>query len=644
MDMDWNDHFSIDKTFAVDCSSDRSPIKHTRFAALRVKDAVVDQFRDRFSRRPSIDTDRPNVRIHLYLKEDLAKVSLDLSGGGLHRRGYRVSGGETPLKESLAAGIVSLSGWGTDVTPESMLLDPMCGSGTLLIEAAFIYGDIAPGLGRKYYAFSGRRGHDQALWDRILAEAVERRQKGIERPWPRIVGYDANRETVRIAQENVRQAGLTGIVHVERKDLAWLRNPLKRKGLEKELTGLLVVNPPYGERQGSIDTIQYLYRCLGRKIREEFPGWQAGVFTGHGRLVEALGMRSTGKYRLYNGPIPCQLRTFDVPAPAEEALRERKKVYLPSPDRVSGDFANRLRKNIKKLSRWVNKESVSCYRIYDADIPEYNAAVDLYGSWLHVQEYAPPKTVDREKAALRIKEVMHSVQEVLGVKRNMTFLKVRHKQKGKAQYQKRGSKGRFHEVWEDNCCFLVNFTDYLNTGLFLDHRILRRIIQDEAAGKRFLNLFAYTGSATVHAAMGGAGTSTSVDLSPVYVEWARSNLALNGFSETNHRMVQADCMKWLAKTREQFDLILVDPPTFSNSKRIKRVFDVQGDHVPLIRSAMRRLEPGGTLFFSTNFRTFKLENDRLSDFHLEEISHATIPRDFERRARIHRCWKISHQN
>jgi len=638
--VDWNEHLAVDKRFAVDCTSSLSSIQHSRFAALRAKDAVVDQFRDRFNRRPSIELERPDIRIHLFLRGETAKVSLDLSGMSLHRRGYRAAGGEAPLKETLAAAIVSLSGWQKDFPSENVLLDPMCGSGTMLIEAALIYGDIAPGLGRKYFGFLGWRGHDQALWDRLIAEAADRRKRGLEGSLPRIIGYDADPAAIRIAQENIKQAGLTGIIHVERKELAWLRNPLNRGNKGEGRAGLMVINPPYGERVGSINTARYLYRCLGRKIREEFAGWRSGIFTGHADLADALDLSPLKKYRMYNGPIPCQLRLFDIPPGRDRETSPKPPIAVQSSGQPAGDFANRLRKNLKHLSKWVNRESISCLRIYDGDIPEYNVAVDLYEHWVHVQEYAPPKTVDPEKAARRLKEVLVSLPDILGIHRNRIFVKVRHRQKGKSQYQKRDNRGRFHEVSEYNCRFLVNFTDYLDTGLFLDHRITRRMIQEEAKDRRFLNLFAYTGSATVHAVVGGAKTSTSVDLSPVYLEWARSNLALNGFSDINHKLVQGDCMSWLAKTREQFDLIFAAPPTFSNSKSTRRIFDIQRDHVALIRAAMKRLEPGGLLIFSSNFRRFKLNHEALAEYHLEDITRKTIPRDFERRPRIHQCWKI----
>jgi 23S rRNA (guanine2445-N2)-methyltransferase / 23S rRNA (guanine2069-N7)-methyltransferase len=641
--IDWYEHLAPEQSLAVDCASSNSSIKHTKFASLRVKDAIVDQFRDRFKQRPNVDTKRPDIRISLYLKGETAYIRRDLSGESLHRRGYRGIGGAAPLKESLAAAIVSLSGWHENVGSEDVLLDPMCGSGTLLIEAAHIFGDIAPGLGRDYFGFLGWDGHDKILWERLIAEAEDRKKKGLGRNWPRIIGFDADKDIVRIAVENIGQAGMTGIIHIERRDLAWLENPFLKKGGETG-TGLMVSNPPYGERMSSANEAKYLYRFLAARLAEKFDGWKAGIFCGNTELFDAMDMSFKEKYRLFNGPIPCQLRIFDVSSEKEGPRKIQEGLAGDiTTTQESHPFANRLRKNMKRLSKWVKRESISCYRLYDADIPEYNVAVDVYGPWVHVQEYAPPKNIDMDKAAQRMSEVLRNVRESLGVKRNMVFVKVRHRQKGRSQYQKQADKRRLHVVSEHGSRFLVNLLDYLDTGIFLDHRDVRKMIRDGAKDKRFLNLFGYTGTATVQAAAGGAKTTTTIDLSPTYLKWARSNLALNGFSETCHKVVQSDCMEYLSKSRKTFDLIFVDPPTFSNSKRTKTVFDVQKDHAALIRAAMKRLEPEGLLIFSTNSKKFKLDQKDISKFDIKDITKASIPRDFERNQRIHHCWEIRHK-
>jgi 23S rRNA (guanine2445-N2)-methyltransferase / 23S rRNA (guanine2069-N7)-methyltransferase len=308
--------------------------------------------------------------------------------------------------------------------------------------------------------------------------------------------------------------------------------------------------------------------------------------------------------------------------------------------------ANRLRKNMRNLSRWLRNEDIHCYRLYDADIPEYAIAVDVYESerrLVHVQEYAPPKSVDPDKAQQRLEDALMAVMAVLELEDGQLFVKVRRQQKGSAQYEKLAASGEFHEVVEGGCRFFVNLRDYLDTGLFLDHRITRSMLSELASGKRFLNLFAYTGAGTVHAARGGASSTLTIDLSNTYLEWAKRNMALNGYIGSEHAFIQANCVDWLEKAspKQKFGLIFLDPPSFSTSKRMTSVFDVQRDHVTLIRNCMKILEPDGVLIFSNNLRRFRMDFDALSGFSIEDISRKTLPKDFERNPRIHNCWRIT---
>jgi 23S rRNA (guanine2445-N2)-methyltransferase / 23S rRNA (guanine2069-N7)-methyltransferase len=280
---------------------------------------------------------------------------------------------------------------------------------------------------------------------------------------------------------------------------------------------------------------------------------------------------------------------------------------------------------------------VSCYRLYDADLPEDAVAVGRYEQWLHIQEYAPPATIDPAKARERLEQVMAVLPAVLELPPEQIFLKVRQRQRGMNQYQRQSEQGHFHEVHEGPARFLVNFTDYLDTGLFLDHRITRRRLGELAKGRRFLNLFGYTGTATVYAALGGAVSTTTVDLSATYLDWARRNLEMNGIGGSRHELIQADCREWLAHAKERYDLIFLDPPTFSNSKRMEDTLDVQRDHVELLHQALRLLTPGGLLIFSTNHRRFRLNRDALNDWQIEDWSRATLPPDFARDPKIHQC-------
>jgi 23S rRNA (guanine2445-N2)-methyltransferase / 23S rRNA (guanine2069-N7)-methyltransferase len=354
-----------------------------------------------------------------------------------------------------------------------------------------------------------------------------------------------------------------------------------------------------------------------------------------------------------NGPIECRLLRLSID-PAE-FVQAREPGRPPPVDAESARarpgaqmFANRLKKNLDKYSGWAQREGVSCYRLYDADMPEYAFAIDLYqsdpagsaGRWLYVQEYAPPATVDKQKARARREEALSVLPEVTGLAAEAIYWRTRRPQKGKAQYEAIAEVGERVVVEEGGLKFLVNFTDYLDTGLFLDHRRTRARIRELAGGKRFLNLFCYTGAATVHAAAGGAKSTTSVDMSRTYLDWSKRNMTVNGFTGA-HEFIQEDCLAWLAQDRgDRYDLIFLDPPTFSNSKRMDRELDVQRDHVELIRLAMRRLAAGGLLLFSTNFRKFRLDREALGDLDVRDVSKATVPLDFARDPKVHACFEI----
>ncbi|MGA7800692.1 MAG: bifunctional 23S rRNA (guanine(2069)-N(7))-methyltransferase RlmK/23S rRNA (guanine(2445)-N(2))-methyltransferase RlmL [Gammaproteobacteria bacterium] len=641
----WAQHMAPSGTLAVDANTGASAISHSQYAALKLKDAVVDQFRDAAGVRPSVDVERPDLRINLYLFRDQATVSVDLSGDSLHRRGYRRESVLAPLKENLAAAILMRAGWPEVAADGGALVDPMCGSGTLPIEAALMAGDIAPGLLRPYFGFEGWLGHRVELWQRLLEEADERRARGIDRI-PPIHGYDADAAAVRATLANIEAAGLRGKVHAERRDLAHLVPVAGRAGR----AGLVVVNPPYGQRLGDVESLRPLYAQLGTRLREHFTGWRAAVFTGNPELAKGMGLRARRQHALFNGAIPCKLLHFEVEPQWFVAVRSPASPPRPLADAGAGGemFANRVRKNLRQLRRWAAREGVCCYRVYDADMPEYALAVDLYrgdSQWVHVQEYAAPASIDPERARLRLREALTVLPDVLEVPRERVYFKVRRRQKGQAQYERLDEQGEFHEVREGACRLLVNFTDYLDTGLFLDHRLTRHLVGELAAGRRFLNLFAYTGAATVHAVLGGASASTTVDMSNTYLEWARRNFDLNGISGPEHELVRADCLQWLERQaesgRRRYGLIFLDPPTYSSSKRMASTFDVQRDHVALIRQASRLLTDDGVLIFSNNFRRFRMDADALSGLRVRDISADTLPRDFARNPRIHNCWRIT---
>ena len=638
----WPSHFTSKTGFAVEFRGQTSYIKNTHFGALKVKDGIVDRFRDDGLLRPSVAKSNPDIRVVAHLSKGRLTLSIDLSGDSLHRRGYRLDGGKAPLKENVAAAVLYRSGWQDTVAKGGVLIDPMCGSGTLLIEAALIALDRAPSLERKYFGFFGWSRHNEPQWRVILADARSRAlselPEGVE-----IRGYDGDLSAIKRAEENASRLGLNQSVRVRRKPLADVVKPSHRPISH----GLVVTNPPWGERLGTKESATQLYRALGEKLHDGFQGWSVGVVASESSHARAMGLRSHKQYGLKSGPLDIAVYLFDLDQNnrLSDQLAPQVNASESSNDSPLSDGAqmvvNRLKKNHRRLSAWLKDEQVSCYRLYDADMPEYAAAIDIYGDEVQVAEYTAPKSVDSDAAQRRFDEVIAAVARYSDKSTENIAIKQRRRQKGLNQYERMGQTRERLVVTEHGAKLLVNLHDYLDTGLFLDHRPLRKMIQKTVSGKRFLNLFSYTGVASVQAAVGGARYSTSVDLSNTYINWYRENLALNGLSEAQHRAVRADVLSWLEDDEQTYDIILLDPPTFSNSKRSDD-FDVQTDHKRLIELTMKRLDQQGVVYFSNNNRRFVLDDDLSSEFYIEDITARTIPPDFERSPKIHQCWAIRH--
>ena len=637
--VEWTEHFDSDQTFLVDYAGRMRGIDNTHFGALKVKDAIVDQFRSKGELRPNIAKQEPDVRINVFITKGRVRISLDLSGESLHKRGYRREGGMAPLKENLAAALLIRAGWPEMAAAGKPLMDPMCGSGTFLIEAAMMASDTAPGLLRWRFGLQMWKQHNVELWREVWDAAELRREVGEAAATSEIHGYDGQPKAISKCRENLKQAGMTDRIRVSHRELKDLK-PLTHQAQQQ--LGLVITNPPYGERLSEVADMQYLYQHLGERLSQDFIGWELAVFTGNSELGKAVGLRSHKQYSFYNGAIKSQLLMYSLETTNRFADRRPASGEIPLQALSEGAqmFANRVVKNRKQLSKWVKQENIQCYRIYDADMPEYAVAIDIYHDWLHVQEYAAPKTVDAEKAQRRLEEVMLALPQALQIPEARIVLKQRRQQTGKDQYQTHDEKGEYIQVEEGGCKLLVNLNDYLDTGLFLDHRPVRQKIQHLAQGKRFLNLFCYTGTATMHAVQGGAHNSLSVDMSATYLSWGKKNLALNGFSDQVHQFEQHDCMEFIKHHKGEYDLIFLDPPTFSNSKKMIGVLDVQRDHAWMIHRVMDLLSEDGLLIFSTNYRRFELDDKVLQHNHVEDISDQTLDKDFSRNKKIHRCWEI----
>jgi 23S rRNA (guanine2445-N2)-methyltransferase / 23S rRNA (guanine2069-N7)-methyltransferase len=654
-DLAWETHVGPQATIAVYAHGLNDNLRNTQFTAVKVKDAVCDRLRKLRGTRPDVSGKRPDVLIDVSIRAQRATIALDLSGEPLHRRAYREEGRQSvaPLKENLAAAIVLDSGWGSLANEKRVFFDPMCGSGTLAIEAALIAADAAPGILRDYWGFSGWAQHDEELWLSLIDEADERFALGIEK-MPLIFGSDYDEQCIRLSEENARRAGLGGRIQfktLEASDAARL--------MSEHTQGLMVVNPPYGERLGSANQLPEVYRSLSDAANKLPDSWQLSIITPDDSIDAFIGIKPIRVSPFYNGRIETSLRHY--------TLARDQRVYVELHDsgkdasaplavleENSEQFAARLRKMLKLRRKWAKRQGIACYRVYDADLPDYAAAIDVYEddtsgnteTYVVVSEYRAPKTIDAERAKRRLADIMTITPELVGVLPQHVFLKTRMREKGGGQYRDAGQSSFVVHTKESGYTFELDLASHLDTGIFLDHRLTRELVGSMAEGKKVLNLFAYTGTASVHAAGGKALSTTTVDLSQTYLAWAKRNMEANGFVGPEHRFVRADVIPWLDEQIAQgitYDLVFVDPPTFSNSKSMSdESWSVERDHVALLDRVHRVLSPQGRALFSCNLRGFKPDSEALAGagVMLEDISAQTIPEDFSRNPKIHKCYRF----
>ncbi|WP_106478605.1 bifunctional 23S rRNA (guanine(2069)-N(7))-methyltransferase RlmK/23S rRNA (guanine(2445)-N(2))-methyltransferase RlmL [Phytohalomonas tamaricis] len=643
----WENEIAPGASFKVDFHGQSDSVRHTRFGAQLIKDGVVERMIAQGKGRPNVDPKNADLRLYAHLYREKLTLGLDLSGDSLHMRGYRLDGAKAPLKENLAAALLVRADWPGRAKEGNALIDPLCGSGTLVIEAALMAADIAPNVARSRFGFHAWARHDDVLWQELHREAEARASLGKRRCQLVLIGQDLDPGALEAARYNARRAGVESLVRFTQADVATLEKP---PGAEQ---GLVITNPPYGERLGDMPTLVPLYAALGERLRQAFAGWRLALFTANPELGHRTGLKAEKQYAFKNGALDCKLFLIDIFSRAGRGEEDKRvegkgegEARQPAPSRARSQgaqmFANRLEKNRKKLAKWLKREQIQCYRLYDADMPEYALAVDVYDSCVHVQEYVAPRSVDAKSAERRLLDALAVIPEVLNIEPGNVYLKRRERQSGKAQYTRQSTSNERFEVREGNVRLWVNLRDYLDTGLFLDHRPVRQKLGQMASGTRFLNLFCYTATATLHAAIGGAKESISVDMSNTYLDWGRDNFRLNGLDERQHRLVRADCMRWLEEADGYFDLIFLDPPTFSNSKKMEDTLDIQRDHIRLVQLAMARLAPGGTLVFSNNQRRFVLDESLRERFMVEDISKRMLDPDFQRRPDIHHVFLIRH--
>ena len=656
-ELDWSSHVDVQGSIAVDFFTAYSAITHSQYGALKVKDAIVDQFRESDGIRPDVDRQTPDIRVNVYLYRDKARIALDLSGASLHRRGYREQAGPAPLKENLAAALLLTCDWPDIAAAGGGFIDPLCGSGTLVLEAAMMASHQAPALYRSYFGFLGWRGHQPELWQQVLTAA----RQAVVTPDCLIVGCDSDAGAINMSRYNANKAQLDNAVDfhqqsVETKALA---------SVQSAKPGLLLSNPPYGER---LSSDAEFYRRLGHSLSSHYAGWKCALFAAKSSPLRCTKLPLKPVLMLSNGGIDCALNAGVIPA----TTRSAKSTANTGSSIDVNAFVNRLRKNLKAQKSWLGRDGVKAWRVYDADLPEFAVAIDVYDCsvpgagnenlierHLVVQEYQAPATVNTITAESRMHALLAVVPEIFSVSEAHVHVKLRKRQSALSQYEKQATDGVTGLLEEQDAVVELNFSDYLDTGLFLDHRKVRRYIQQHADAKRFLNLFAYTGSATVAAIAGGCTASVSVDLSARYCRWMERNihrnLPDNVASLSRHSVIKSDVNKWLLShittgasqgaADALFDLILLDPPTFSNSTDLDADWNVQRDHGACIRAAMQLLSLDGVLIFSTNYRRFKLDpalSGDVAQFQVDDRSRWSIDRDFQRNQRIHQCWFIRH--
>jgi 23S rRNA (guanine2445-N2)-methyltransferase / 23S rRNA (guanine2069-N7)-methyltransferase len=634
--INWAEHFTSETTFAIDFVGYSEEIRNSQFGGLTIKDAIVDQFREQGLERPNVDKKSPQISFQARLLRDHVSIYLDFSGRGLFQRGYREHSGAAPLKENLAAALIIRSGWLADTSKP--LVDPMCGSGTILIEAIAMATKQAPSIYRASWGFESWLKHDEELWQAQLNQAIDDSENTLEKAKIsslKVFGIDIDGRVLKTAQQNARNANVQRFIEFKCQNTNDMNNVYGQ-------AGTILFNPPYGERIGELPELVENFVLFGQKLKSQFIDWRVAILTANVELLSMLKLSSFKRYKFKNGPLDCQLALYNV-----DSKQLAKDAVNPESSFAEQDsaFANRLKKNGKALKGWLKSNQIDCYRLYDADIPEYNVAIDIYGEYLVIQEYAAPKTIDEQKATKRLQEVIYWAPKVLNVPTDKVVLKTRAKQKGKNQYERVDKSKQSITMNEHGALFKINLWDYLDTGLFLDHRKTRQIIAKKAKNKSLLNLFAYTGSVSVQAALHGASSITTVDMSNTYLNWAQDNFALNKINGHKYQFIQADCLDWLKKNTTPFDIVFIDPPTFSNSKRMEDSFDVQRDHVTLITDALKSLADGGEIFFTNNKRNFKMDFDAMENLGLQAkpMSDVTRDKDFARNKHIHNSWSITRK-
>lgn len=626
---DWLDQVNIiPNTLAINFKGVNKELRNTQYSSQVVKDAICDRIRETSETRPDVVKTNADLSVSVVLKQGQVLVYQDISGRSLHLRGYRQTLTKAPLKENLAAAVLIRGDWPELSKQGYNLIDPMCGSGTFLTEGYLIACDIAPGLTNPQYSVDTWKYYNEDTWNELLFEAKARMIAGTDDFKGQIIGADHHKDSVKITEEHAYQLNAEDMIQCQYKTFENFSIPAKNN--------LVVCNPPYGVRLKK--NVDATWRQLGEWMANKALDSKAAIMTYAKNQGFMLGFRAKKSWKLMNGDLPITLITFDIGGTTKLNAPEGQKHALPETAQM---VANRIKKNLAKLKKWINKENIKAYRVYDADIPEYAVAVDVYNDHINIQEYKAPKTIPEKKTKKRLEDAVLGAQVALNIKNDKVHIKTRQKQSSNNQYEKRVADSDNLIIHEQDRKYIVNLEKYLDTGLFIDHRWIREYIQQNSQGKSLLNLFCYTGSVSVAASLGGASKTTSVDSSKTYLAWAKDNYRLNHMDIYNHKLIRSDVLEYISSCNHKFDTIFVDPPTYSNSHSRETDWDLQRDHKQLLLACKRLLNEGGEIIFSNNYRKFQIDEDLSHYFAIEDITQQSISPDFVKSKIKRVCFKLT---
>ena len=627
---DWQNQLnSTPRTLAINFKGTNKELRNTQYSSQVVKDAICDRLREATDSRPDMVKSNADLSVSVILKNNQILVYQDISGRSLHLRGYRQSLTKAPLKENLAAAVLIRANWPELSKQNYNLIDPMCGSGTFLTEGFLMACDIAPGLTNPNYSVESWSEFNRDDWNEIIYQAKTRMITGIDRFKGQIIGADHHKDSIKITQEHAYQLNAEDKIQSQYKTFETFNVPAKNN--------LIVCNPPYGVRlQKNVDST---WRRLGEWMASKANGSQAAIMTYAKNQGFMLGFRAKKSWKLMNGDLAISLIAFDIGTETQLNAPQGQKHALPETAQM---VANRIKKNQSRLKKWIKKEGINAYRIYDADIPEYAVAVDVYNEHITIQEYKAPATIPEKKTKKRLQDAVLGAQAALNVKNDKVHVKTRQKQSSNFQYQNKQTHSDDIIVHEQDRKYIVNLEKYLDTGLFLDHRWIRSHVQEISKGLSFLNLFSYTGSVTVAAAKGGAVSSVSVDTSKTYLNWAKENFKINRMNVFSNTLIRSDVMEYLQSCNKKFDLIFVDPPTYSNSHSRESDWDLQRDHKALLLACKKVLNHEGIILFSNNYKRFSMDETLQQSFSIKDLTHQSLSPDFAKSKIKRVCYQLKN--